>query len=122
MEAIAATVAARENAEAAIDELVQQGLELQDILVLDLVAEDEDGNEVEEDLDDVESDDDDEEGDDMATASQEADDVGGGSLSTAGLPAARRSRRLVASSLIPLGIPHALSDRGNHIHVPSAHQ
>ena len=33
----------------------------------------------------------------MATASQEADDVGGGSLSTAGLPAARRSRRLVAS-------------------------
>ena len=129
MEALAAMVVAKKDARKAIDAMVQQGLELQDILVLlgdklglDLVVEDDDGNEVEEDLDDVESDDDDEEVDDMATASQEADDVGGGSLSTAGLPAARRSRRLVASSLIPLGIPHALSDRGNHIHVPSAHQ
>ena len=107
MEALAATLAAKEDAMAAINAMVQQGLELQDILVLlgdelglDLVVEDEDGNEVEEDLDDVESDDDDEEGDDMATASQEADDVGGGSSSTAGFPAARRSRRLVASSLI----------------------
>ena len=62
MEALATTLAAKEDAMAAINAMVQQGLELQDILVLlgdelglDLVAEDEDGNEVEEDLDDVES-------------------------------------------------------------------
>ena len=49
MEALAATLAAKEDAMAAINAMVQQGLELQDILVLlgdelglDLVAEDED--------------------------------------------------------------------------------
>ena len=60
MEALAAMVVANKDARKAIDAMVQQGLELQDILVLlgykfglDLVVEDGDGNEVEEDLDDM---------------------------------------------------------------------
>ena len=62
---------------------------LGDKLGLDLVAEDDDGNE-------------DEEGVDMATASQEADDVGGGSSPAAGLPAARRSRPVSAEAACSL--------------------